>query len=231
MRNDNMKHFSKFFVAAALALAVLSSPAQAHEGHKDDMSDAEMAQMEAAEGGMPHDMMAADGGSQVEPASTAGGVTQSPEEVLSQQIADNRITSTSDFLGRLHPMAAHFPVALLLFAAFAELLLFFRPTLGLQVTIRFLLAGGAIGAVASAALGWFAAGWRLTDRSETLFLHRWNGTAIALVSLLAWWFAARGSVKGRIGLRTVLALLAAGIVAQGYLGGEMVFGPNHMGLR
>jgi uncharacterized membrane protein len=139
------------------------------------------------------------------------------------------LTSTGDLLGRLHPVAAHFPIALLLAAALAELALVFRPALGLATTVRFLVAGGALGAVAAATLGWFAGGWRFTDRSETLGLHRWNGTAIALVSVLAWWLAARG--KSRAGLRTALALLAAGLVAQGFLGGEMVFGPNHMGLQ
>ena len=81
--------------------------------------------------------------------------------------------------------------------------------------------------VCQAVLGWFAAGWRLTDRSETLGLHRWNGTAIAIVSLIAWWAASRPS---RTPLRALLALLAAAILYQGYLGGEMVFGPNHLGL-
>ena len=103
-----------------------------------------------------------------------------------------------------------------------------RPTLGLETTIRFLVAGGAIGAVVAALLGWFAGGWRLLDRSENLALHRWNGTTIAILSLLAWWVAARG--KGRGALRLLLALIAAALIVQGYFGGEMVHGPNHMGI-
>ncbi|MCF8883227.1 hypothetical protein L5849_11000 [Erythrobacter sp. SN021] len=143
------------------------------------------------------------------------------------QAVEDRSLSLSDVLGRLHPFAAHFPIALLLTAFLAELVLLARPALGLETSVRVLVAGGALGATFAAVLGWFAAGWRLTDRSETLGLHRWNGTAIAIVSLIAWWAASRPS---RTPLRALLALLAAAILYQGYLGGEMVFGPNHLGL-
>ena len=230
-----MRHFLIMLAASLLAISVFSSAAWAHEGHQKDMTDAEMAQMEAAENGETHAaMQAGDDAHDTEMSpedmgSTLSVTPPSPEDALAAKIAENRLTSAGDLLGRLHPVAAHFPVALLLFAALAELMLIFRPSLGLETTVRYLVAGGALGAVVAAGLGWFAGGWRLSDRSETLGLHRWNGTAIALVSLVAWWLAARG--KGRAGLRSVLALLAAGLIVQGYLGGEMVFGPNHLGLR
>ncbi len=250
MRNDTMNHILRPVLAGLLAALVLASPSLAHEGHKQDMTDAEMVQMEAemAQMGtheaidqsqlpaetaqsdaktvvtMPHGGNGHAGGSALEAAATL-----SAEQTLAAQVVKNRLTSSNDLLGRLHPVAAHFPIALLLVAALAELALMIRPTLGLPTTIRFLVASGAIGAVAAALLGWFAAGWRLTDRSETLGLHRWNGTAIAVISLIAWWFAIRGD--SRRGLRVTLALLAAALLLQGYLGGEMVFGPNHMGIR
>merc|ERR1711907_290362 len=80
--------------------------------------------------------------------------SMSPEDMMQQKIEENRLTSAEDLLSRLHPVAAHFPIALLLVAALAELALMVRPTLGLQTTIRFLVAGGAIGAVVAALLGW-----------------------------------------------------------------------------
>ncbi len=126
-------------------------------------------------------------------------------------------------------MAAHFPIALFLAAALAGLLFLLRPTAGLEVTVRFLVAAGTLGAIVAALLGWTAAGWRLTDRSETLALHRWNGTIVAGLALLATWFAFRTERRGA--LRAILAVLAIVIVARGYLCGEMVFGPNHLGLR
>jgi len=231
-------------VSAAL-LAVTASALSAHEGHQDNMTDAEMATMEqdmsssqanydggdAGDHSLASDAQAegaAGHGQGLDAPSINARQTIAPEQILQQKIEENRVRSLGDFLGRIHPIAAHFPIALLIFAALVEFALWLRPALGLQPTVRLLVAGGAIGAAVAALLGWFAAGWRLADRSETLAIHRWNGTALALVSLLAWWLAARGT--RRFALRVMLALIAAGLIVQGYLGGEMVFGPNHLGL-
>lgn len=214
----------------ATALLLLSGVATAHEAHKKDMTDAEISHMEHSESAVQVDAVTA-----MQNPDTAVQARQNVyqqqtgQQALEAKIAENRVTSLSDFLGRLHPVAAHFPIALLLIAALAELLLFLRPTLGLDTTVRFLVAGGAIGALVAALLGWFAAGWRLQDRSETLGLHRWNGTAIAGLALIAAWLAFRA--RNRSGLRIVLAVLAFAMIFQGYLGGEMVFGPNHLGLE
>ena len=202
-------------------------PAFAHEAHRADMSDAEMAAMAERQPAHLEDatVHTRDG--------PAGSLTpanhpmpRSAGDASDLQAAAETSVSLPDLLGRLHPFAAHFPMALLLVALLAELALAVRPRLGLETTVRFLVAGGAIGAVTTALFGWFAAGWRLADRSETLALHRWNGTAIAAVSLIAWWAAATSK---RGALRVLLALLATAILIQGYLGGEMVFGPNHLG--
>lgn len=229
-------------VAALLALAPLPT-ASAHEGHRDNVSDAEMAGMPSSlEGGGQACMEACmEEASRSEwgheghwmPVPGAETLAASPalseEEALAVARERNRVTSFGDFLGRIHPVAVHFPVALLLMAALAELLLLFRPALGLGTTIRFLVGTGAVGAVIAALLGWFAGGWRFDDRSETLALHRWNGTGIAVVSLLAWWLATRVQ-ENRAGPRLALAALVIGLIAQGYWGGEMVFGPNHLGI-
>ena len=220
---------------ALLIVAALSLPAtaSAHDGHKKDMSDAEMAQMEMHGAAEMHGASSAVRvPSTVGMAGPAAATTTSPvtaEQALEAKIAENRITSAGDLFGRLHPIAAHFPIALLLMAAIAEFFLFMRPAWGLETTVRFLVSGGAIGAASAAVFGWFAGGWRLEDRSETLALHRWNGTAIAAVAILATWLAFRPG--SRMALRFVIAVLAVALVIQGYQGGEMVFGPNHLGLE
>lgn len=218
----------------ALAILLLPSTATAHKGHKDNMSEAEMVQMEMQEASDMHDEdgEAQDDSTSIEkedPSTEGVAEPMTAEQALDAAVAENRVTSTGDLVGRLHPMAAHFPVALLLMAALAEFLLVLRPSLGLETTVRFLVAGGATGAVVAALLGWFAAGWRLQDRSETLGIHRWNGTAIAAVSLLSTWLAFRSGK--RTTLRIALAALAVALIIQGYLGAEMVFGPNHLGLE
>ncbi len=198
----------------ALALLLIGPPAFAHEGHKDDMTDPEMAQMQIQPANAGH-------------AANAHDATMSPAEAAAALAAKNRVTSPGDFLGRLHPILIHFPIGLLMAALLAELLLIWRPLAGFDLVVRFLTIGGAIGAVSAALLGWFAAGWRLVDRSATLMTHRWNGTAIAALSVAAAVFACRAN---RTPLRVVLAAIAIALPVQGYLGAEMVYGPNHLGL-
>ncbi len=241
-----MKHFVsiRFAAQALVVLALLTAPiAFAHEGHRDDMSDAETILMESDgadhAGTMTDDQHVSEHAGVVPVADEHMLIDQEmpqapdrarvAEEALQAAVAENRATSAGDFLGRLHPFAAHFPLALLLAAVIAEIMFIVRPALGMGVVVRFLVAGGAIGATVAALLGWFAAGWRLTDRSETLGLHRWNGTAIAIASLLATWLAFKST--GRAGLRILLAIISVALLFQGYLGGEMVLGPNHLGIR
>lgn len=210
----------------ALLFAVLTAaPLGAHEGHKQDMSDEEI-MMEASSTGAITDP--GTGGADAAAHGANGDRTMSAAQMMQHKIEENRLTSFSDLLARLHPIAAHFPIALFLVAALAEFALIFRPSLGLHSIVRFLVAGGAIGGLGSAAFGWFAAGWRLSDRSETLTIHRWNGTAIAVAGLLAWWLSSPG--KKRWWLRLVLTIIAGALIVQGYYGGEMVHGPNHMGV-
>lgn len=218
----------RFMLLVVLLALTPTGPSVAHEGHRENLSDAEMANMPSS--------VEDEGQQDVQVNSPASGDASSSTPVTAENQAfeaaheRNRATSLGDFLGRLHPAAVHFPLALLLMAGLAELLLLARPAIGLQPTVRFLVGTGAMGAVIAALLGWFAGGWRLGDRSETLGLHRWNGTGIALVSLLAWWLVCR-SQTNRTALRMTLALLAIALLAQGFLGGEMVFGPNHLGIQ
>ena len=222
---------SLYLLLASIAAAMLflPVPSNAHEAHKNNMSEAEMVQMEMHDVPATQAMHDATSGNEYKHPAAAAAALQTAEQALASKIAENRVTSTSDFLGRLHPVAAHFPIALLLLSALAELMLAIRPALGLETTVRFLVRGGAAGALVAALFGWFSAGWRLEDRSETLGLHRWSGTAIAGVALVAAWLAFRA--KDRTILRISLAALTVALMLQGYLGGEVVFGPNHLGLE
>lgn len=215
-----MQIMGKLLSVLAFLLLLVGTPAFAHEGHKADMSDAELAQMRTQPananqatpaGAAPHDMMA---------------MPDSPG-AAAPAAADNHVKSLGDFLGRLHPMLIHFPIGLLMAALLAELLFIWKPMAGFGIVVRFLAVGGALGAVAAALLGWFSAGWRLHDRSDTLMAHRWNGTTIAAVSIAAAMFAFRAN---RIPLRILLVFFAIALPIQGYLGAEMVYGPNHLGL-
>ena len=57
--------------------------------------------------------------------------------------------------------------------------------------------------------------------------HRWTGTALAIAAILAVPLERR---TNRWPFRCLLFLIAAALLAQGYWGGELAHGPNHLGL-
>lgn len=212
---------SKFLASLLLTLAVIMSvnTAHAHEAHRKDMSDAEMAQMkqvpEQSHGG----------------AADLGNVRMSEyshSEMMAEHSEDAAFSLT-DFLGGLHPALVHFPIALFLAAALAELILWARPASGLEPTVRFLVYTGAMGGILAALLGWLAAGFRMSDRSEMLGLHRWTGTGIALAGGVAAIIIYRAKPDRNL-IRLLLAGLVIAILFQGYWGAEMSLGPNHMNM-
>jgi len=132
------------------------------------------------------------------------------------------------FLKTLHPATVHFPIALLLTAAFVELAAAMGMVERAGLTVRLLIYAGTIGAIAAASFGWIHTGfWFGGD--TTMQLHRWMGMLIAVLGVGLALIAHRDE-GGRILLRAGLVVIAVLVVAQGYLGGELAHGPDHLGL-
>ncbi len=138
------------------------------------------------------------------------------------------------FLGKLHPMTVHFPIAFLLTALLCEAFVLMADLRALRPITRFLLFAAALTALLAAPLGW-AAAWKqgFGAALETpLFRHRWLGVAASVATVLAFltreWFERRGSaLGGRLWLP--LLVLAAILVAVGsFYGGILVRGPGHL---
>ena len=72
------------------------------------------------------------------------------------------------WLGRLHTMVIHFPIALFIGAFGVELFGLWRRNRDYQHVAHIMLVVGALGAIAAAFLGWFAGGFYLTDRNPIL---------------------------------------------------------------
>lgn len=90
--------------------------------------------------------------------------------------AADRIKSLGErlmsWLGRLHTLVIHLPIAMFVGALGVELFGLWRRDWTLQSAAHVMLAVGAIGAMGAAALGWFAGGFYLADRNPVLMLHR-----------------------------------------------------------
>ncbi len=131
------------------------------------------------------------------------------------------------WLGRLHTVVIHFPIAMFVGALGVELFGLWRRDRTLERAAHVMLIVGAIGAVAAAVLGWFGAGFYLTDRNPVLMIHRWLGTALAIFAFVLLYLSAtsrRTPDKPRTIYLILLGLFTIVIAVQGYLGGTFMHG-------
>ena len=164
------------------------------------------------------------------PASTHADHDHSSHE---QQKPTGFLGRLTSWLGKFHPAATDLPIAMLMGAAAAELLLMFTGRAFFDNSARFMVWLAALSAVPAVALGWFYAGFRWADSSWVMTAHRWLGTGIglwALVLLLLCHMAHRQGADGKRfqpWYRIVLFIGAAGVAVNGFLGGSLVYGLDH----
>src|SRR6266852_6772619 len=129
-------------------------------------------------------------------------------------------------IGRFHPLLVHFPIALILIAAIAELV---------SVTTRFRewhtvavanIRAGAAFAVASAGAGWLLASSRIVDASAALEWHRWLGVlaAIAAISAALTTIEIDDRTSRQRLCRIALFSAAALVTVAGHFGAVLVWG-------
>jgi uncharacterized membrane protein len=134
-------------------------------------------------------------------------------------------------IGRLHPLLVHFPIALVLVAAVAEVV---ATTTGLSdcraVALTNLRAGAVFG------IGAAIAGWRLAsspgiEATSSLEWHRWLGSiaAIAVVGAALASAGARGRSPLAIWAYRITLFWATALVAvTGHFGGLLVWGADFL---
>lgn len=206
-------------LAMAMLLVSLSIPASAHTEHKKKKPVAAQVVQHDAQRGEP---VAMQGG----PATMHGQVDEMREEKEDrpQMALAERLL---DWLGRLHPVIVHFPIAFFPAALFTAVLGRRKPAFATPVQFL-VVAGGIIGPVA-ALLGWFDGGFDFAADDMLLQWHRWLGTAIGLGSLgLGIWAWRRPDATRSAAMIIGLFVITAAIVAQGWFGGAMVHGIDHM---
>lgn len=202
-----------------ILLVSLSAPATAHKDHKQKQPVAEQVAHPGAQPGEPASMQSG-------PTAMHGQMGEMMEEKAdrSQMSMGERLL---DWLGRLHPMIVHFPIAFFPAALFTAVVGRRRPAFAAPVQFL-VVAGGIIGPIA-ALLGWFDGGFDFATDDMLLRWHRWLGTAIGIGSLsLGIWAWRRPDVNRGTGMIVGLTLITAAIVVQGWFGGALVHGLEHM---
>ena len=130
-----------------------------------------------------------------------------------------------DWLGRLHPIIVHFPIAFFPAALFTAIVGRRRPAFAAPV--QFLVIAGGIMAPLAAILGWLDA--MSADPDPLLTVHRWLGTVIGISALgLGIWAWRRPDQIRWTGMLAGLTAITAAIVVQGWFGGAMVHGIDHL---
>lgn len=202
-----------------LLLAIIGAPAQAHKEHKKKQPVAAQVVQPGAQPGTPAGMQ----GSPTAMHAQMGEMMEERED-RSQMPMGERLL---DWLGRLHPVIVHFPIAFFPAALFTAIV--GRRRAGFATPVQFLVVAGGIIAPLAALLGWFDGGFGLAKDDWLLQFHRWLGTVIGLWALALGIWAWRRPEAGRsLAMVVALALITAAIIVQGWYGGAMVHGIDHM---
>ena len=134
------------------------------------------------------------------------------------------------FLGRLHPLVVHFPIGLLVMAAFLEFLEISRGKKGLREGITWLVYLGALSSVFSVIFG------LLLEKSEgysgnLIEFHLKAGITTTVLALAAAWLLYREVSRDRnhfIFYRIALALSVISLTVTGHVGANLTHGEDYL---
>jgi uncharacterized membrane protein len=151
------------------------------------------------------------------------GMSMEPKDRSDMSVLERTLL----WLGAFHPMIIHFPVAFFPAALFTAVVGRRRPAF--SAPVQFLVVAGGIVAPIAALLGWFNAGFELVDHDRLLLVHRWLGTAMGVGGLsLALWAWRRPWEDRGAGMILSLTVMTIAIAVQGWFGGALVYGMEHM---
>ena len=136
------------------------------------------------------------------------------------------------FIGKLHPLLVHFPIALVLAAAVAELAVIATTRQAWRIVAIANIRAGAALAVVTAITGWLLASSTLAEAGASLEWHRWvgmAGAAGAIGAALLSWRLHGSSQRPAFVYRLTLFVTALLVAITGHLGGALVWGAGFLG--
>ena len=135
------------------------------------------------------------------------------------------------FFGRLHPLAVHFPVGLILFAAILELFTLKKFNSVLRPGINLLVTAGVVSAIISVVFGLLLSGDG-DYGTGLLNLHMWTGIVTALLGAVSWYLLYRVLKTNQrslvISYRSVLFICAIGVSIAGHFGASLTHGKDYL---
>jgi|SRR5215467_13644554 len=134
-------------------------------------------------------------------------------------------------IGKLHPMLVHFPIALVLAAAGAELLAIVTRRASWRTVAIVSVRAGAATSVLTAIAGWLLASAPFIEPTRSLTLHTWTGLAGAAAATAAALLSMRPHVQSHRSVFEYQAALfgaAAFVGIAGHLGATLVWGPDFL---
>lgn len=162
---------------------------------------------------------------------------EAPHDHAHDHATDHGVASggakAAKYLGKFHPLAVHFPIALILTALLAEGFFIWRKAPLYAAMSRFTITLGALGALLTAPLGWMSAAFAQYPASmaSTLFLHRWFGVAAAstavVAAVLVWVADRRPERKWRVAYQVCLLLSAVAVCAAAHFGASLIYGTDY----
>ena len=134
------------------------------------------------------------------------------------------------FIGRLHPLLIHFPIALVIAAGLAECAAIVTANEDWRTVAVGNVRAGAVFAVLAALAGWLLALAPEMEVSPLLEWHRWlgiTGAGSAIAAALATRDLRRRARQVRV-YRIALAASVFLVAITGHLGGLLVWGVNFL---
>lgn len=158
-------------------------------------------------------------------------LTASPVLGANQQSGSEEVFWLWKFLGRLHPLAVHFPVGLLIFAAFLEVFTIGNFNSKLRPGINLLILAGVVGAVISVAFGLLLANLEGYG-GDTLSIHQWTGIGTAVLGLgllfMLHQVSNRNNFKHIFPFRALLFVTGIGVSVAGHFGASLTHGEEYL---
>lgn len=133
------------------------------------------------------------------------------------------LLSISEFIGHFHPVLVHLPIGILLIAVIFYFLSRKEKYKSLHAAVGISLFLGMLSAIASSVSGYLLSTTDDYDE-QMIFQHQWLGIAVAVISVLAYFFYK----KEKSFFKWIMLLLGMLIIITGHLGGSLTHGSDYL---